>query len=525
MLGFLISDGCQNGSRRESSSVLYVPVQYTTSHSKIQYQWAINREKTWLKVPTLPTALSRAGRLFALSLLLIAHPGGGRATSYFAAPWAAADGDGGFDRPWPLSTALAHPPAVQPGDIIWLRGGVYHGPFTSRLTGAQGAPITLRAYPGERATLEGCSCPDSVLTVNGAWAWYWGFEIRSSDPNRTTDAVRGAGVTILAPNTKFINLIVHDNNQGFSFWTPAVDAELYGNLVYYNGWDEADRGHGHGVYSQNADGTKLIADNIIFGQFSHGIHIYGTEEAPLDNFDVQGNALFQNGAVSKTSGYARNLLLGGGRVARNANVLRNYTYYPVDQGAGENNLGYRAGCLDANVRENYLVGGTALAVINCQGLTFANNLVYGTMAVAVQTEYPDNQYLAARPSTPSVFVRTNRYERNRATIIVYNWQRAESVDVNLSRVDIRPGDRYEIRSAEDYYGDTLTGTYTGQPVRIPIHGWGVAQPVGYPKPNSALPEFGVFIVSNLSRDPAWRLPPRRSQASFDLPQAGPSGRN
>jgi hypothetical protein len=389
---------------------------------------------------------------------------------------------------------------VQPGDTIWLRGGVYNGPFTSQLTGTERAPITVRAYPGERATLEGCSCPDSVLTVNGSWTWFWGFEIRSSNPDRTTDAVRGAGITVLGPKTKFVNLVIHDNNQGFSFWTPAIDSELYGNLVYYNGWDESDRGHGHGVYAQNADGTKTIADNFIFDQFSHGIHIYGTEEAPLDGFDLQGNALFQNGALSKTTGYARNLLLGGGQVAHNSRILRNYTYYPPDQPDGENNLGYRAGCADIVVRENYLVGGTALAVINCESLTFADNLIYGGMAVAVQTQYPDNRYIAARPSTPAAFVRPNRYEPDRANIIVYNWPRAEFVDVEVSSLNLHPGDRYEIRTAEDYYGDALTGTYDGHPVRIPMKGWGVAQPVGYDKPKSAMPDFGAFVFSKLSSE-------------------------
>jgi len=165
-----------------------------------------------------------------------------------------------------------------------------------------------------------------------------------------------------------------------------------------------------------------------------------------------------------------------------------------------------------------------LAVINCQSLTFTDNLVYGAMAVAVQTQYPENRYLAAPPSTPSVVVRTNRYERNRANIIVYNWRRADFVEADLSRFDIQPGDRYEIRSAEDYYGDALTGTYAGQPLRIPMSGWSVAQPVGSPKPNSALPEFGTFILLNVSREPAWRPPPRRPLASFPPPQSGPLGR-
>jgi hypothetical protein len=456
-------------------------------------------------------------RLLGLWLLLNAHLGGGRATSYYAAPWADNDGDGGFERPWTLAMALSHPGVLQPGDVIWLRGGVYPGPFKSALAGSQDAPIVVRTYPGEHAILEGCSGPDSVLTVNGSWTWYWGFEVRSSHPDRTTDAFRGAGITVLGPHTKFINLVVHDNNQGFSFWTPAVDAELYGNLVYYNGWDAADRGHGHGVYAQNDIGVKQIADNLVFSQFSHGLHIYGTEEAPLDGFDIRGNALFQNGVLSKTTGYARNLLLGGGRVARRSTVVSNYTYYPTDQGAGENNLGYRAGCRDVAVQDNSLVGGTALAVINCESLSFSGNLVYGAMAVAVQARYPDNRYLATRPTAASTFVRPNRYEPGRAHIVVYNWPRADVVEADVSSAGLNRGDRYELRSSEDYFGKVVTGIYTGRPIQIPVTGWGVAQPVGFERPRTVLPEFGVFILTTLTEEPTCARV-RRGDVCIEMPR-------
>src|SRR5207244_11983656 len=111
-----------------------------------------------------------------------------------------------------------------------------------------------------------------------------------------------------------INLIVHDTNQAFGFWTPAIDSELYGNIVYFNGWDASDRGHGHGVYAQNKSGTKHIADNIIFDQFSHGIHIY-TEGGFINGFDLSGNIVFNNGVVSGITGPMRNILMCGGRMS------------------------------------------------------------------------------------------------------------------------------------------------------------------------------------------------------------------
>lgn len=65
------------------------------------------------------------------------------------------EGDGSINNPWDLQTALNHPASVLPGDTIWLRGGTYNGRFTSMLTGSVGAPILVRAYPGENVKLDG----------------------------------------------------------------------------------------------------------------------------------------------------------------------------------------------------------------------------------------------------------------------------------------------------------------------------------------------------------------------------------
>jgi hypothetical protein len=38
------------------------------------------------------------------------------------------------------------------------------------------------------------------------------------------------------------------------------------DLIFYNGWDSpsGDRGHGHGIYTQNQNGTKTLDNNFIF---------------------------------------------------------------------------------------------------------------------------------------------------------------------------------------------------------------------------------------------------------------------
>ena len=47
-----------------------------------------------------------------------------------------------------------------------------------------GKPIIVRQFPAERATIDSSGTNGPTLTINGAWAWYWGFEIMNSSTNR-----------------------------------------------------------------------------------------------------------------------------------------------------------------------------------------------------------------------------------------------------------------------------------------------------------------------------------------------------
>jgi len=115
------------------------------------------------------------------------------------------------------------------------------------------------------------------LTVMGEYVWFWGLEITNSDPTRVLgdNDTRLNGLNARAAHIKFINMIVHDNTCGVGFWMEASDSELYGSLIYNNGYQGPNWGMGHGVYVMNDTGSKLIADNIIFDRFGYGIHAYG----------------------------------------------------------------------------------------------------------------------------------------------------------------------------------------------------------------------------------------------------------
>ncbi len=459
------------------------------------------------------------------------------ATDFYVTPAGTSDGDGSAERPWSLARALEHPTSVKPGDTIWLRAGTYVGPFVSQLRGTPEKPIVVRQYPGERVTLDGnYGGNEFTLNVRARHAWFWGLEVTNSDLTRSTTAEgspspagRGTGVALLSPGSKLINMVIHDAAQGVISNDAAPDGEINGCLIYYNGWDAPDRGHGHGIYVQNETGIKRVIDNIIFQQFGWGIHGY-TEGGELDNMYFEGNTAFNNGLLSDVSGARTNFLIGASgapapdpessaKVAKNTSLVRNYSYFSGTGGVAAN-LGYNKGIASPTLLDNYLIGGsTSLALVNAfRPITMTGNTLLGKLSGFESTEFPGNTYLSSRPTGTRVFVRPNDYEPGRANITVYNWDRAGTVGVSLKGI-LEAGTAYEVRNAQNFYGPpVLSGVYDGSAsLQLPMTGMVPATPVGLPTPSGTGPDFQVFIV--VPKPPASNG--KRPAASFSFAPRSP----
>jgi hypothetical protein len=426
---------------------------------------------------------------------------------FYVSPYGTATGDGSAQRPWNLATALSHPASVVPGSTIWVREGVYRGQFTSRLKGTASAPITVRAYPGERATIDRATLGEmSTLDIRGPYTIWWGLEIMNSNTRRVTqtagshpdDLRRGDGVAVYAARTKLINLIVHDNAEGVAFWTPAVDSEITGLITYNNGWYGPDRGHGHGIYIQNQTGTKLIRDVISFNNFSTGMKAYAQSTYAV-GITFDGIMSFNNGTPAADP--ISNLYVGTVSNPADLITVRNsYLYHPqnvsieLDANLG---LGYKSANRRLVVTNNYVAGRDAVSVKNWSAVTMMGNFFYGPTENFDPPDYPSNTYTLQQPTGVRTFVRPNPYEKGRAHIAIFNWAHASSVAVNLSAAGLTVGQVYELRDAQNYFGRPLrTWTYTGAPLTMPMEGLSPDPLIGNApvQPSHTAPEFGVFVI-------------------------------
>ena len=72
------------------------------------------------------------------------------------------------------------------------------------------------------------------------------------------------------PGIKLINLIVHDTQGQIGFWSGVTDGEVYGALIYYNGFDFSERGRGHGICEESSEGGSDAGTGSDGGETTSG---------------------------------------------------------------------------------------------------------------------------------------------------------------------------------------------------------------------------------------------------------------
>lgn len=499
---------------------------------------------------------------------------------FYAAPNGSATGNGSMANPWDLKTALSQSASVvTPGSTIWLRGGTYTIPtsmrgFISSIKGSEQNPVRVASFPGEWAIIDGNLSHstyknESILRINGDHVWFMNFEMTNTETgNRKIDISgsnpnirRGTAINDFGVGTKIINLIIHDAGQGIGAWSAGMNNEYYGNIIYNNGWDAPDRTHGHGIYVQNNNGTKLMENNMFFNQFEMNAQSGGTSAASVRNLTWKGNTFF-NGDMAWRGPNIENL-----------RVIGNYLYKNVLKVGVEISPTYK----NAEVRDNFAMSGVQLFEFS-DHVIFQNNTVWNhdpqgknlvighsTAKIGAKFSIDNNAYFKsymgypywhfkinyygirnvflkkhigsfafdktsgsqtttfnytkrswtdsfpfdkastytdAAPTGSNVFLQPNRYDAKRANVIIYNWDRANTVSINPGAV-LSPGDTYQLRNAQDYFGDVITGTYSGGNLQVAMTGRNRAKPIGYdqttgwyhdPLQQNTFPVFGAFVL-------------------------------
>jgi hypothetical protein len=466
----------------------------------------------------------RRNMMIGLIAVLLAGGTAAMAAEWHVTPAGTATGAGTLESPWELAYAMSGlAAAIKPGDTVWVHGGNYtqgsakaydNFGIAVQLKGTAAAPIKVSNYKEERATVNAlmdcgfaCNQPNYVTitgleVVTRGFSTQKGFEIGGSKSPHTCLGV------------KVVNCIVHDCGPhkdkgswgnyggGFGLWLAAEGCEVQGNLVYNNGVDDSDRGHGHGLYVQsgaNDASPNVLKNNIIFRNFDNGYQVYGSGDAFRNNITMQQNVMFNDGEISPRHGMACEIWHDGGKTAQNPKVLGEMTYIPAARG------GHVRFCNTANgvFTDGYYVTTGAPAgnmgfrwTASNSSPKFTGNTIIGGFANESVALPAGNTVIKDRPTSgKKIFVLKNDHEAGRANIVIYNWDKSATVDVDVSKV-LAAGDKYELMDAQNWYGKPVaTGTLAGGSITVPMTGLTVGEAVGYKTvfPHTA-PEFGVFVI-------------------------------
>lgn len=345
-----------------------------------------------------------------------------RAATYYVSPSGSDTSAGTIAQPWKTLSKAAS--AVAAGDTVYLRGGKYKERSIWQKAGAEGAPITIRKYPGENPVIDGDyelppQAPGTFMFwVQGPWYVIDGLEITEATAsgafisggkhvtikNSHIHHNWGGAIHLSGDNDLAENNLVHDNGLvnennrsctlGNCGWPATVtcaryprDCTLRGNTVYDN-W-------GEGISTFEALRTT-IEDNVSYNNqqlfylsdtkysvFRKNI-AYCTPGNPIDYYQTQDGLLvgdekgipISNGDIDPVNGIrewsshntvVNNFFTGCDRNLATSTDRASYNLYA-------HNTFVNSGGITGE-RANVLFYGTQIEGAKCTGCQFINNII------------------------------------------------------------------------------------------------------------------------------------------------------
>jgi len=389
-----------------------------------------------------------------------------RGDRWYAGPGGTSGNPGTVDAPWDLASTLAGGQDVRPGDTIYLLEGTYRRRpnelFEVRLQGTAESPIQVRPIAGQRVIIDGGL---SILAPS-ANVWIRDVEILLSealpskrgsadfdpaDLKRLTGGLHMRG----GADCKYINLIIHHCSQGVSCWKGETNPEIYGCILYGNGWSSADQGRGHCIYTQNDRGVITISNCITTCPYESGyaVRICEVEQTSMSNLLLTENICYDKGP----------LVVGGIRPNEGLLIHRN-VLYGIDMQIGRN-APYNQDC---EVVGNVIVNGE-LETTRFRKVIRDDNFILP----------PSRE---DRPVRNKYVLLPNQYDRNRAHLAVFSWDDASEVEIETGRC-MDEGDMAELLDPEDPYGNAVAKVVCrDEKIHVPVRA-----------------EFSVFVLRIIRR--------------------------
>lgn len=438
-----------------------------------------------------------------------------------------------------LKTAFENP-YLKDNQTIYLRAGTH---YLYEDTTISKSDITIQPYPGEVAVIsfKPLANTPNFLDINGNNVRFRNLEITSEPTNREAPT-RGnhTGVQLgwiranghVASDGLFRNCVLHDLASCAWYGDNGQEGVLYKDCLLYNwGWPvETGEVDGEYLYGQNGSTYPVKSiENSLFGpSFSVGFQIYG-ESLALDGTSRASNFTFNNCAWFHTYPF----ISAAGRLnginfldscAWNANMIFGLSNKPESELFMTMTGTWWTSGLAANDDpefgdfETHTVTGNRFVTL-ASGRYFYYPFVYGGARVwnsnlyyglDTTAAFPNGQNFSAwkaasgydadstldtnLPASAWVRIYPCALAPKVAHLVMYNWTSAETLDVDVSSLNLANGN-YRLRNAYDPMNDYTDFTYAGGLMTVPFTGRTIATPIAYAEPLVSLDvRFGAFVL-------------------------------
>lgn len=368
-----------------------------TGSAPLSYQWYFNTNTPLAGGTNSTYVVSNVTSNDAGSYRVVVSNGAGSATSsnallaiadaptngnWFVSPSGSDGNPGTFALPFAtLPKAIS---VVQPGQIIYLRGGTYAHSTTIRFTnsGTVGNPIQLLGYPGEWPVFDfstqpyGAANRGFLIPTNGNWWVFKDFEIHHAGDN---------GIKVEGSHHRFERLVLHHNGDtGIQIGFGHTDANPGGLLAAFIDVINCDSYLNYDSDSNGGDADGFAAkmhcgQGIVF----QGCRAWENSDDAWDLFETDYSIVISNCWAWKSGvgqGNGNGFKLGGDGAGGNS-MGTHYAYNCVA-------FSHKVNCFTQNSHRDGLVVQHCLAF--SPGASGYNYFMEGTLNSGKQNTFRNN---------------------------------------------------------------------------------------------------------------------------------------
>lgn len=258
----------------------------------------------------------------------------------------------------PLRTLARAASIVQPGDVVYIRGGVYPVQVRFTASGTASQPIVWASYPGEWAVLDGSGlakgqATDRMTVASARYNVFANFEVRNSPQ---------IGVHLSNASDNLLTGMVIHSNHGAGIMNHFGSRNVFEFLTVYNNFDEFNP---RGESGEDADGISISSgdSNVV-----RHVLVYGNSDDGIDAWKST-NTLVEY-AISHSNGRGTH---GNGSGFKAGGGVDNYTI----------------------IRNSIAFNNRSVGFSNNSGrhITFVNNTAFGNQGAAFHAHHSTVQFI------------------------------------------------------------------------------------------------------------------------------------